>query len=114
MELELYAFFYCVKQLTPYHMGKLLTVKTEHKNLIYLANSSIPKLVRCRVLPSEFLFLIHHIPGVQNVVADGLTRVMSLSSVEIPASKRQLFIEDRRIFRLGGEEDDDCRKAMRH
>ena len=59
-------------------------------------------LVHWRVLLSEFRFLIHHIPGVQNVVADGLTPVMSLSSVEIPASKRHMFIEDR-IFRLGGE-----------
>ena len=43
--------------------------------------------------------------GVQNVVADGLTRVMSLSSVEIPKLKRHLFVEDciPRIFRLGGE-----------
>ena len=38
-------------------------------------------------------------------MADRLTRVMSLSIVEIPKSKRHLFIEDRilRIFRLGGE-----------
>ena len=80
MELELYAFVYCVKQLTPYLMGKLFTVKTDHKNLVHLANSSIPKLVRWRVLVSEFRFLIQHIPGVQTVVADGLTRVMSLST----------------------------------
>ena len=82
-------------------MGKLFTVKTDHKSLVYLANSSI----RWRVLLSEFRFLIHHIPGIQNIVADGLTRVMSLSSVEIPASKRRMFIEDRipHIFRLGGE-----------
>ena len=86
-------------------MGKLFTVKTDHKNLVYLANSSIPKLVRWRVLLSEFRFLIQYIPGVQNVVADGLTRVMSLSSVEIPKAKRHLFVEDRipRILRLGGE-----------
>ncbi len=86
-------------------MSKLFTVKTDHKNLVYLSNSSIPKLVRWRVLLSEFRFLIQHIPGVQNVVADGLTRVMSLSSVEIPRSKRHLFLGDRisRIFRLGGE-----------
>ena len=105
MELELYAFVYCVKQLTPYLMGKLFTVKTDHKNLVYLSNSSIPKLVRWRVLLSEFRFLVQHIPGAQNVVADGLTRVMSLSSVEIPNSKRHLFVEDRipRLFRLGGE-----------
>ncbi len=105
MELELYAFVYCVKQLTPYLMGKLFTVKTDHKNLVYLSNSSIPKLVRWRVLLSEFRFLVQHIPGVQNVVADGLPRVMSLSSVEIPRSKCHLFVEARipRIFRLGGE-----------
>jgi hypothetical protein len=105
IELELYAFVYCVKQLTPYLMGKLFTAKTDHNNLVYLANSSIPKLVYWRVLLSEFRFLIQHIPGVQNVVADGLTRVMSLSSVEIPRSKRHFFVEDRipRIFRLGEE-----------
>ena len=59
MELELYAFVYCVKQLTPYLMGKLFTVMNEmdHKNLVYLANSSIPKLVHWRVLLSEFRFL---------------------------------------------------------
>ena len=86
-------------------MGKLFAMKTDHKNLVYLSNSSISKLVRWRVLLSEFRFLIHHITGVQNVVADGLTRVMSLSSVEIPKSKRHLFVEHRipRIFRLGGE-----------
>ena len=61
MELELYAFVYCVKQLTPCLMGKLFTVKTDHKNLVYLSNSSIPKLVRWRVLLSEFRFLVQHI-----------------------------------------------------
>ena len=57
------------------------------------------------MLLSEFRFLIQHIPGVQNVVADGLTRVMSLSSNEIPRSKRRIFVEDRipHIFRLGRE-----------
>ena len=30
MELELYAFVYCIKQLTSYLMGKLCTVKTDH------------------------------------------------------------------------------------
>ena len=50
---------------------------------------------------SEFKFIVE---GVQIVVADGLTRVMSLSSVEIPKSKHHIFVEDRIpcIFRLGG------------
>ena len=75
MELELYAFVYCVKILAPYLLGKLFTVRTDHRNLVYLASSSVPKLVRWRVILSEYRFLIEHIPGAQNVVADGLTRV---------------------------------------
>ena len=34
MELELYAFVICVKQLSPYLMGKLFTVMKVHKNIV--------------------------------------------------------------------------------
>ena len=83
--------------------GKLFT-KKDHKYLIYLANSSIPKLVGETSFQSSD-FLVQHIPGVQKVVVDGLTTVMSLSSVEIPRSKRHMFVEDciPRIFWLGVE-----------
>ena len=33
MELELFTFVCCVKQLTPYLMGKLFTVKTDHTRI---------------------------------------------------------------------------------
>jgi len=46
MELEIYSFVFCVKQLGPCLLGKLFTVRTDQKNLVYLSNSSIPKLVR--------------------------------------------------------------------
>ena len=54
MESELYAFLYCVMQLSPYLLGKLFTVRTDHTKLVYLSNSSIPKLVRWRVILSEY------------------------------------------------------------
>ena len=82
-----------MRQLTLYQMRKLFTVKTDHKDMVCPSNLSMPKLVRWRVLLSEFRFLIQHIPGVQNVVADGLTRVMSLSSVEIPTPKRHMYVQ---------------------
>ena len=36
MELELYAFVYCLKNLTPYLLGKQFTVGTDHRNLLYI------------------------------------------------------------------------------
>ena len=54
--------------------------------------------------------MIQHIPGEQNVVADGLTRVTRTSLMEIQKHKRHLFVDDsiQRIFRLdeeGSEEE---------
>jgi len=102
MELELYAFVYCVKILAPYLLGKLFTVRTDHRNFVYLASSSVPKLVRWRVILSEYRFLIEHIPGAQNVVADGLTRVCRSDFMKIAKDKRHIDSTER-IFRLGEE-----------
>jgi len=48
MEIELFAFVFCEKNLCPYLLAKLFTVRTDHKNLVYLANLTVPKLVICR------------------------------------------------------------------
>ena len=103
MDLELYAFVIFVKQLTPYLMGKQFTVNTNKNNLAYLANSLIPKLVCWRVFFSKFRFLIHHIPGAQNVVSDGLGSLVF--RMEIARSKSHIFKENLilHIFRFGGE-----------
>jgi len=53
MEFELYALVYCIKHLSSYLLGRQFVVKTDHKNLLYLSNSTIPKLVRWRVILSE-------------------------------------------------------------
>jgi len=83
-----------------------LFVRTDHKNLVYLADSTVPKLVRWRIIPSEFKYLIEHIPGTSNVVADGLTRVRWIEGNRHSDSKRHMFYNDsiERIFRLGGED----------
>ena len=91
MEPELFAFVFCVKSLSSYLLGKLFTVRTDHKNLVFLSKSTVPKLVRWRVLLSEFRFQIDHIPGAQNVVADGLTRIFHLDLKKINPSVRYCF-----------------------
>jgi RNase H-like domain found in reverse transcriptase len=54
MELELIALVYCVKNLSPYILGREVMVKTDHKTLLYRVNSTIPTLVRRRVILFEF------------------------------------------------------------
>ena len=104
MALKLYAFVYCVKQ-SPCLLGKQLIVRTDHKNIVYLAHS-VPRLVRRRIILSEFKYLIKHIPGTSNVVADGLTKVGWFERIRHPDSKWHMFYNDsiERIFRLGGED----------
>jgi len=74
-----------------YLLGKLFTVKTSHKNL---ADSTVPKLVRGRVLLSEFRFQKEHIPGAQNVVTNGLTRIFQLDYEKLPEKIKHWFKED--------------------
>ena len=95
--MELFAFVFCVKNLSPYLLGKLFT---DHKNLVYL-NSTFPKLARWMVLLSEFRFQIEHIPRAQNVVADELTRIFQLDYEKF-SEKINCFKEDttQRIFRM--------------
>ena len=58
-----------------------------------------------RIIISEFKYLIEHIPGTSNVVADGLTRVRWIEGRRNPDSKRHMLYNDsiERMFRLGGE-----------
>ena len=58
---ELFAFVFSVKSLSPYLLGKFFTVRMDHKILIYLSNSNVPKLVRWRVLISDVRFQIEYI-----------------------------------------------------
>ena len=91
--------------LTSYLLGKQFTVRTDHRNLLYLSNLSVQKLVHWRVLPSEFQFLVQHFPVDQIVVVDGLTRVKRTTLMEKPKQKHHLFVNDsiQCIFRLGEE-----------
>ena len=101
--MKLYAFMHCVKNLTPYLIG---TVRTDHfRNLLYLSNSSVPKLVCWRFPLLEFQFFVQHIPGDQNIVVDGLTRVSRTTLMELPKHKRHLYVDDsiQCIFRLKEE-----------
>ena len=50
---------FCVKSLSPYLQDKLFTVRTDHKNFVYLSNSTVPKLVRWRSCSRKSIFKLN-------------------------------------------------------
>ena len=55
-------------------LGHPFVVETDHKNLCFLYKSDNPKVVRWRTRLSEYTFEVVHIAGVDNPVADALSR----------------------------------------
>jgi hypothetical protein len=82
VQKELYGLFSGVTDCSSYLLGRSFVLATDHKNLVYLRSSKIPKLVRWHLALSEFQFTIVHIPGQDNVVADVLSRFFKIVIVE--------------------------------
>ncbi len=79
VEKEAYAILYCVKKAERYLRHKHFTVRTDHRNLIYMWKAASPKVTRWRLLPSEFDYSVEHIAGAENGAADGLSRLLTIS-----------------------------------
>jgi len=80
IEQECYGIFYTLMKLKTFLLGRKFIVVTDHKNLLYLQNSNIPKLIRWRLCLLEFDFVIRHIAGEENIVADSLSRLSMMQS----------------------------------
>ena len=82
IEQELYAVVFTVMKLQHHLRGHFFRVESDHRNLMYLEKSDVPKLVRWRLRLQEFNFELRHIAGKENKLADGLSRC--LVGIEIP------------------------------
>ena len=77
-EKELLSIVECLKQFCNILFGYEINIYSDHKNLVYEATlSESQRVMRWRLLLEEFGPHIHHIAGVNNIVADTLSRVRS-------------------------------------
>ena len=97
---EAYAIFHGVFAFAYYLRGKSFLVETDHRNLQWIEASHSPIVVRWRTLLQNFSFLIRHIPGKSNGVADWLSRMGSFrtdntthSNTEVQTHARVLNLE---------------------
>lgn len=74
IEQEAFGIFYCVKKLAYYLRAKAFVVECDHRNLVWMEQSIIPKIIRMRLYLSSYDFLVRHIPGKKNLTADLLSR----------------------------------------
>lgn len=75
IEKEAFAIFKSILRFACYISGHPVEVQTDHKNLIYLYKSDIPKVNRWRMRLIEFNLNILYIKGEDNAMADALSRV---------------------------------------
>lgn len=107
---EAYAIFYAFKQLDYLLRGVHFTLRTDHKNLIYINDTMTEMVIRWKIAVQEYDFDVEHIPGPENIVADGLSRLIptgettpdSLLAVssEIPNILATLCTFTRRAMRI--------------
>ena len=67
---EAYAIFYAIRKLSYLLRDVPFTLKTDHKNLIFMKSSTDSKVYRWNVELQEFDYQIEHIKGEENVVAE--------------------------------------------
>ncbi len=62
-----------------------LHVHTDHRNLLFMKNkrTTSDKLLRWSLVLNDYRFTIHHVAGIENVVADALSRVVECNEVAI-------------------------------
>ena len=81
VEQEAYAVVYACERFKDFTQGHPFTIETDSRTLTFIANSSVPKLVRYRLHLQEHQYSIRHVRGVLNSLCDGISRSWSCAKV---------------------------------
>jgi len=83
-EKEAYAIFYSFMELGYLLRYTDFKLRTDHKNLTYITHNdhASPTVMRWRLAIQDFNFTVEHVAGVENVVADALSRLVGVSVPE--------------------------------
>ena len=73
-EREAYGIYEGVKKFDYLVRDRKFTIHTDHRNLTYIRDSGSPKVIRWKLELQEHDFIVVHVPGKDNEVADYLSR----------------------------------------
>jgi transposase InsO family protein len=86
IQKEAYAIFFCCTHLDNLLRDRQFTILTDHKNLTFIKQASNPMIVRWHLALQELDFEILFVPGVDNVIADAMSRLCINNKPEVPTS----------------------------
>ena len=87
IEQECYGIICAVREFDHLLRGRPFTIRTDHANLVLMNISQAKKVIRWKMELMEYDFDIEHIAGVDNVVADVISRCVD--DMEQPPEKRR-------------------------
>ena len=74
-EKEAFAIFYSLRKWEHHLRDVKFTLFTDHKNLKYLTKDPSAKVMRWRMAVQDYSFDVAYIPGEENIIADGFSRL---------------------------------------
>ncbi len=95
-EKELLSIVECVKEFRNILFGYPITVFSDHKNLVHAATvSQSQRVMRWRMILEEFGPDIRHIAGVDNIVADAISRLPTTATDQTEQRTEAQDLQDR-------------------
>jgi transposase InsO family protein len=75
IQKEAYAIYFCTKKLASLLGDRKFTILTDHANLQFLKNDSNQMVLRWWLAIQEFDYILRFVPGIENIIADALSRL---------------------------------------
>jgi RNase H-like domain found in reverse transcriptase len=114
IQKEAYAIFFSCTYLQSLLCDRSFTIRTDHRNLLYIKNRSNPMIIRWLMALSEFSFKIEFILGVNNDIADSMSRLCRYNMIDFPQEYTPETIMSANIiekFKLTREQYNTIRKV---
>jgi hypothetical protein len=84
IQKEAYSIYYCCKELDYLLRDRPFILRTDHDNLRFIHDSSNQMIIRWFMALMELDFILEHIAGVKNIIADALSRLCANYMLDYP------------------------------
>jgi transposase InsO family protein len=84
IQKEAYSIYYCCKELDYLLRDRQFILRTDHDNLRFIHDSSNNMIIRWFLALMELDFILEHIAGVKNIIADALSRLCANYMLDMP------------------------------